>query len=320
MTMEQQIEQPISTLEQIEQPLWQRLTTLGDRLHQRGETLTNYRLFLTNSINVCWDSEALEISILLHEAQNEVQQWRQRWQQALQHTSTDAERRTLINTEFQFGAARLRVMDGVIGNCVILRKVAKDSGLAGRVNAALKTYETGIATLVERRMEMEPGWQAIRAEFLRKLEDGDLVFDPILGWIDNNNLVSVGPAISIVDISTPVALFAEIDAPRCPICLEEFTSSQGVVSLACRHFVHAECLDSWVNSMAGRCNTCVVCRNELFPRRRREPSEFISRYTLINSQYGSLNMEIQQLHMDSLELTELLTELQPDLVSRPMGH
>lgn len=113
-----------------------------------------------------------------------------------------------------------------------------------------------------------------------------------------------------------IGSLAEIIGQRCPICLDTFGTVQQAVRLTCGHVVDADCMASWINSLAGQCNTCVLCRTELFLRRPREPSDFVRRYQDLESRVKSLNTKINIARSDSEELTELLRELQPDSVGQ----
>ena len=306
-------------LAQVHAPLWQRLLDLGDRFRDRGENSTAFRRSLAGRDHVPYTDEEVGISIILFEAKKAVQDWAE-WRELLHPPTGDSEYRALTIAVLQLQAATLRIQDGVMGDREAIQREAKSSGLAREVYDMISEYNFQVSVLVEERDKAQPDWEAVRAEFLRKMENGDLVTDPIYGMQEvGNALVSVGPATRIANISRPVESLADVIGYRCPICLDNFGTTQQVVRLACDHLVDADCMESWINSLAGQCNTCVLCRTELFPRRRREPSDFIQRYQDLESRVRSLDTQINIARLDSQELTELLRELQPNLVDQSLG-
>lgn len=49
---------------------------------------------------------------------------------------------------------------------------------------------------------------------------------------------------------------------ECPICLEEFTSTEEIAHLPCHHIFHTACVKEWL----GIHPTCPVCRDNLLSR------------------------------------------------------
>ena len=52
----------------------------------------------------------------------------------------------------------------------------------------------------------------------------------------------------------------------CSICMEEFTSTDKVCRIVCKHHMHAECLWDWVRTQADQCKVshCPICNEVLF--------------------------------------------------------
>jgi hypothetical protein len=301
-------------------PLWQRLLDLGDRLRDRGENLTAFRRSLAGHDRVPYTDEEVDISVILFEAEKAVQDWTER-RELLHQPTRESEYKALMVAVLQLRAATLRIQDGVMGDREAIRREAKSSGLARDVYEMIDEFEFQVSVLVEERDGVQPDWEVVRGEFLRKMENGDLVIDPIYGMQEvGDALVSIGPSTRIASISRPVESLVDIIEHRCPICLDNFGTTQQAVRLACGHLVDADCMESWVNSLAGQCNTCVLCRTELFPRRRREPSDVIRRYQELESRVRSLDTQINIARLDSKELAELLHEMQPNFIGQSLGR
>ncbi|KAF2703064.1 hypothetical protein K504DRAFT_463898 [Pleomassaria siparia CBS 279.74] len=120
------------------------------------------------------------------------------------------------------------------------------------------------------------------------------------------------PPTHISHIARPVVSPDEIKDEHCPICLEDFATPQQAVRLVCGHLIDPECLDTWIKSLSGQYNTCILCRTELFPKRHYEPSEFMREYTRVLDTTSTLPLEIDMLRSDLEELAELLCDLVPN--------
>lgn len=300
--------------------VWEALYQLGDQLHARGQSLTSWKQ--SQQVRDCFTAEEnAEITAALSSATNDLEEIRSALEDALQASSSNFDSHMVLILDRQLEAAKLRMKEGCIGDRAAVQKESKSSGLTRDVYYLLDDHEAHLGYLAEKLEELHPEYCQTRGDVLQRVERGEIVHDPIHGYIEVNHLKHIGPDTRISEISKPVHISDSIAKERCPICLDRFLSPQDAVRLTCGHLVCPNpCLSSWVNSLAELCNTCPICRSELFPRRRREPSDYLQRYNLIGNQVHSLKVQIAMLRIDSEELADLLKELDPRQVSPSLGR
>ncbi|KAF2685482.1 hypothetical protein K458DRAFT_450536 [Lentithecium fluviatile CBS 122367] len=223
--------------------------------------------------------------------------------------------------DFRQRVAYLRASVVLFGDCNAIEQDVRLSGLADEVWDMLDTVESDIGILIKQLEEdVEPTWGVAHRDFLYRVEQGKLVNDPLRGWIDMDHLRSIGACTRITDFSMP-ASHTDVEGKSYPICLETFTATHQAVRLsACSHVIDAVCLDTWVNSLAEQCNTCVLCRCELFTRRSHEPTGYLQWYLDLQHQYTELTNEIKGLRSDSRQLVEIMYEIRPSQVALSLGR
>ena len=214
----------------------------------------------------------------------------------------------------------MRARVDLFGDRAAIEKYARRIGLAADVFNMLDHIEERLGVLTEELEDLQPQWDIAQRDFRRRLDRGELVQDPLRGWVERNELRNIGGRTRITDISSP-ASWDEIEEESCPICLEAITTPQQAVCLStCGHVIDAVCLDTWVNSLAERCNTCVLCRRELFCRQPREPTGYMEWFRDLQGQVGELEGQVETLRFDAQQLVEIMEEIQPSRVAKSLGR
>jgi hypothetical protein len=174
--------------------------------------------------------------------------------------------------------------------------------------------------LTEELEHIQPQWHVSQRDFRLRVNRGELIHDPLRGWVERDEFRNIGARTCITNISRP-ASFDDVEGSSCPICLEaSITPQQAVRLTACSHAIDAVCLGIWVNSIADRCNTCVLCRRELFSRRPRKPNGYMAWFLGLQAQHSELEQQIETLRFDSAHLVEIMEEIQASRVAQSLGH
>lgn len=300
------------------------LYEMGSLLAKREESITTRLQSLAQLHQDCFSEEDNYIRQLVREADGEANDARV-FRKILAHGYpflTERQTRLINAFKIQCQAVELRAQRGLIGDRAAIEHYARHSGFAREVCDAVDEREALIAACTERLDELGPDWSEAERDFRARIERGELVFDPLVGFVTTDDLRHVGSPTIVSDIAAPVPSLSKIQDQRCPICLDAFVDVGQVVRLPCNHLVDRDCLSTWINSLADKCNTCVICRRELFPRRRREPSNdgFVQYYSQLHDECEQLNGEIQELRVDSEILVDILGEIQPSQVSQCLGR
>lgn len=302
---------------------WQRLYAFGDEFASRGMSIASHIASVQDADDHDHLSERdYELLRLVRLARKERTNQRRKLDEMRTKfpNPDDSARRALLIQDYQFRVASLRVRADLIGDRRAIEREAKHSGLAGELHELIEEIEAQVSELTEESDELQPRLVEARRDFGFRLERGEIVQDPLYGWTEAEHLRSVGARTRVTDISTPVPSADEVKGEACPICLEQFATADQAVRLPCSHLVDATCLDIWINSLAEKCNTCVLCRSELFRRRRREPSGYTARFQELTTRYENLTDVIRLLRCDSEHLVILLQEIQPERVAHSLGR
>jgi hypothetical protein len=216
--------------------------------------------------------------------------------------------------------AMIRSRTDLFGDRFAVAECARVEGIANEVFEKLDNNEASLGEFVEMKEDFEPEWRVIERDFFSRIERGEIVMND-QAWVEEDVLQHVGPRTRICTISKP-ATPKQIKGEKCPVCLEKFTASRNpVVRLKkCSHIIHADCLDSWINSMAEQCNTCVICRRKLFRRRQRQPSGYLEWVHEKHQLFEMFESTIEYLRTNNQQLFEFLEEMAPSRVAYSLGR
>lgn len=67
------------------------------------------------------------------------------------------------------------------------------------------------------------------------------------------------PVIKIEEKHCKVLDDGKLEAPTCPVCVEELSMGKNAIFMPCGHSFDPDCLMPWLKDH----NTCPVCRHEL---------------------------------------------------------
>ena len=302
---------------------WAQIYAMGDEFAARGESLSSrLRAILTTPTEPDNEQDCVIYSLYLLAVREESTQQRiyQRLAQNLRIDAVNADTEVIDRAYIRRRVAHIRARVDLFGDRAAIEEYARTSGLATEVLDIVEANEAELGILTEQFEDLERQWDVARRDFRHRVDQGELVQHPLGGWIERDELRHTGARTRITDVSSPASL-DDIDKKSCPICLETFTTPQEAVRLtACSHVIHAACLDAWINCLAEKCNTCVLCRQTLFSRRPREPTSYLSWYVDLEGRHTDLDERIEILRMVIEHLIEILDEIQPSRVANSLGR
>ncbi|ORY19138.1 hypothetical protein BCR34DRAFT_582330 [Clohesyomyces aquaticus] len=299
--------------------VWGTLHEIGGKLYAKGENLTTRRQRIRDCPTCYLTQEDYEINLALVLAEQEHAHLKEEFE-LWESKSDDEERGRMIRYySLLIRAAEIRLADGCVGKLKGIRKQSKQSGLAQDVRGAIDDFEHRIACLREWEEQIAEKANELVRDVRSRICKGEIVFDSVFGYIEVDPLVNVGPETKVTDISIPVS-WIDASTDRCPICIDHFGGSHGAVRLICGHLAGGNCLETWINTTANRCNTCPLCRTELFPRRQRQPSQYFDRIRAIDSWNVNNALEVYSVRCLVHELADVLKEIGPELIADSLGQ
>ena len=192
----------------------------------------------------------------------------------------------------------------------------RESTLITQLRALLGDEEPLIAELIVQLDELLPILDPLNA-LLRALDNDNVVTENSV-FVGTTPLVNTGPQTLISAISTPIENPDAVKGEQCPICLASLTAEGAVKLEACGHIVGVECMSTWINSPLENCNTCCICRRELFLRRPCDVTGLLQQLEEFNTASNAddrLALVINLLHALKPEIAALLGESAPGQIS-----
>jgi hypothetical protein len=312
-----------------DQSCWkQRIYVIGDVFTAHGASLPSHLQTVLEAppLNTLdgsiWNVGDLEIRCLYNAAKQEEEKRKADFNREVERAVADP-CNALVDLDHMgilWHQALIRARTDLFGDRFAVAEFARNEGVANEVFEKLENNEASIGDYGEMKDDFEPEWRVIQRDFIVRVNRGEIVLRDGT-WFETDELQHVGPRTRICTISKPPHRW-QYKGERCPVCIEKFTASRdSVVRLKkCRHIIHAECLDSWINSMAEQCNTCVICRRELFTRRQRQPSGYLEWVAEKYQLWETFESTIEYLRANNDQLVEFLEEMAPSRVAKSLGR